>query len=92
MTVVGGPRDSLRTGRPQEPAVFRSTEALLMRPGFLSAALREPRARRRILTTTTTTATPVVGPASPTSGRTIAARPAPANASASPTEKLASWP
>ena len=54
-TVVGAPQGSLRTGRPPVPAVFRSTDALLHRPGFLSAALREPKARRRIRTTTTTT-------------------------------------
>ena len=55
VTVVGVPLDSLRTGCPPAPAVFRSDEALMLRPGFLASALREPKARRRILTSTTTT-------------------------------------
>ena len=54
-TVVGAPRDELRTGRPPEPAVFRTSECLLHRPGFQSSVLREERARRRICTSTTTT-------------------------------------
>ena len=45
VTVVGVPLDSLRTGCPPAPAVFRSDEALMLRPGFLASALREPKAR-----------------------------------------------
>ena len=67
-TVIGAPQDSLRTGRPPVPAVFRSTEALLHRPGFLSAAYRESRARRRIRTTTTTTSTGPLGAGADSSG------------------------
>ena len=57
-TVVGAPQDSLRTGRPPEPAVFTTTDSLLLRPGFLTSALRLARARRRICTSTTTTTVP----------------------------------
>ena len=59
-TVVGAPQDSLRTGRPPDPAVFRTTDSLLFRPGFLSSAFRLERARRRISTSTTTTTVPFV--------------------------------
>ena len=61
VTVMGASRDQQRTGRPAEPALFCSTAALLLRPGFMSAALREARARRRVWTVDPSTSSTTSG-------------------------------